>query len=200
MNPEKSGSSKKKILAVVGAAIVAILVAGSEEIGQGYGKQLWRKLTGADTYPVVEEVRETAARINREVPRMLDSATRLDQAYVGADNKQLILAHTLLLWRATEITGQQLQDALAARIKASSCGTEDQVTLLKAGLTLIFRYNSRDGIFVADIPVSQIGLLRTWAKSGVRGLLAIELRDDPSEQRSVLGDLTKVLWGFKLPA
>ena len=147
--------SKNKILAAVGVALVAILVAGSEEIGQGYGKQLWRKLTGADKDPVVEEVRETAARINREVPRMLDSATRLDQAYVGADNKQLILAHTLLLWRATEVTGQQLQDALAAQIKASSCGTKDQVALLNAGLTLIFRYNSKDGMFVADIPVSQ---------------------------------------------
>lgn len=115
----------KKILAVLGLALIAILAAGSEEIGQGYGKQLWRKLTGADKDPTVEEVRKTAARINREVPVMLDSATRLDRAYIGEDTKQLILAHTLMLWRATDITEQQLQDALAAKIKASSSGTED---------------------------------------------------------------------------
>ena len=105
-------------------ALVALLVAGGEEIGQGYGKQLWRKLTGADKDPVVEEVRQTAARINNgKFPGMLDSATRVDAAHVGTDNKQLILVHTLVLWRATEITEQQLQDALAAKLKASACGT-----------------------------------------------------------------------------
>ena len=155
MNQEKSRGSKKKVLAVLGVALVAILVAGGEEIGQGYGKQLWRKLTGADKDPVVEDVRRSAARINREVPRMLDSATRLDAAYVGADNKQLILVHTLMLTRGSEMNEQQLRDAIAAKIRALSCGTEGQVSLLKAGLTLVFRYNGRDGMFVGDIPVSQ---------------------------------------------
>jgi hypothetical protein len=84
---------------------------------------------------------------------MLDSATRLDAAHI-AEEKQLILVHTLMLTRSSEITEHQLQDAIAARIKASACGTEDQVALLKAGLTLVFRYNSRDGMFVGDIPVS----------------------------------------------
>lgn len=151
MNQNQSGGSKKKIL--LGVALAAILVAVGEEIGQGYGKQLWRKLTGADKDPVVEEVRNTVARINREVPRMLDSGTRVDAAYVGTDDKQVIQVHTLMLWRATDITGQQLQDALAAKLKASACA--NQPSLLKAGLTFIYRFNSRDGMFVADIPVSE---------------------------------------------
>lgn len=86
---------------------------------------------------------------------MLDSATRLDGAIQATDSMRLILLHTLMLWRARDITEQELQDALAARIKSAACGTEDQVRLLKSGLTLIFRYRSRDGMFVADIPVSQ---------------------------------------------
>jgi hypothetical protein len=57
------------------------------------------------------------------------------------------------LWRAKEITGQQLQDALSAELRASACG--NQASLLKAGLTVIYRYNSKDGMFVADIAVSQ---------------------------------------------
>lgn len=155
MNQVKSGGSKKKIVALLGLALVAILVAASEEIGQGYGKQLWRKLTGGDKNPIVEDVRKTAARINREVPGMIDSVTRLDAAHVGADSKQLILVHTLMFTRGSEMTEQQLRDAIAPTIRASACATEGQVSLLKAGLTLVFRYNGRDGMFVGDIPVSE---------------------------------------------
>ena len=154
MNQGTSGAAKKTGFALLGAALLFIVVQVSEELGQGYGKGLWSKLTGADKDPIVEQVRKAAARLNREAPKMLDSATRLDGAIQATDSMQLIVLHTLVLWRASEITGQQLQDAVAAKIKAASCGKEDQVELLKSGLTLIFRYRSKDGMFVADIPVS----------------------------------------------
>ena len=154
MNQGTSGAPKKTFLALLGAALLFIAVQVSEELGQGYGKGLWTKLTGADKDPIVESVRKTAARLNRAAPIMLDSATRLDGAIQATDSMQLIVLHTLMLLRARDITEQQLQDALAAKIKAASCGKEDQVELLKAGFTLIFRYRSRDGMFVGDIPVS----------------------------------------------
>jgi hypothetical protein len=153
MNQGTSGA-KKTGVALLAAALLFIVVQVSEEVGQGYGKGLWAKLTGADKDPIVEQVRKTADRLNREAPRMLDSATRLDGAIQATDSMKLIVLHTLMLWRATDITEQQLQDALAARIKAAACGKESQVELLKAGFTIVYRYRSRDGMFVADIPVS----------------------------------------------
>jgi len=154
MNQGTSGAARKTGIALLGAALLFILVQVSEELGQGYGKGLWRKLTGADKDPIVEQVRKAAARLNQEAPMMLDSATRLDGAIQATDSMQLIVLHTLMLWRATDITEQQVQDAAAAKIKAAACGTEDQVALLKSGLKIIYRYRSRDGMFVADIPVS----------------------------------------------
>jgi len=96
---------------------------------------------------------ETVSELNSNLPMMVDSETRLDNA-VGF-NKILKYNNTLINYTANEISPSNIYNALDKKITNSVCTSKEMKIFLDNDITISYSYSGKNGKFIIDITVSK---------------------------------------------
>jgi hypothetical protein len=88
--------------------------------------------------------------INATAPKMVDEATRLDGASAGP-GRRLTYNLTLVSQKAQDIDRVAWKQNIVPKIRANMAQTQGMHTLLAAGVTVVSRYSSSDGVLIDEI-------------------------------------------------
>ena len=83
---------------------------------------------------------------------MIDDTTRLDSASAGPD-RRLTYNFTLVSQKSQDIDRVAWKQKVVPVIRTHMVETEAMHTLLVAGVTVVSRYSSSDGVFVDEIVI-----------------------------------------------
>ncbi len=96
---------------------------------------------------------ETVSELNRSLPMMVDSETRLDNAM--GFNKILKYNNTLINYTANEISPSNIFNALDKKITNSVCTSKEMKIFLDNDVTISYSYSGKNGKHIIDIKVSK---------------------------------------------
>src|SRR5262245_21791592 len=97
-------------------------------------------------------LRETAKQINGRLPMMVDEVTRWESATHGP-GRRWTYNYTLISMSSTDVTGQQIQDALGEKIRTSVCTTREMQVFVKNKVQVVYHYAGKDGADIGEIVV-----------------------------------------------
>jgi hypothetical protein len=95
--------------------------------------------------------------INATAPKMVDEATRLDNASAGP-GRLLTYNLTLVSQKAQDIDRAAWKQNVVPKIRVNMIQTQGMHTLLAAGVTIVSRYSSSDGVFIDEIVIKPADL------------------------------------------
>jgi hypothetical protein len=98
------------------------------------------------------DLNNVARAINATAPKMVDEATRLDSATAGPD-RRLTYNLTLVSQKAQDIDRVAWKQNVVPKIRANMIQTQGMHTMLAAGVTVVSRYSSSDGVFIDEIVI-----------------------------------------------
>jgi hypothetical protein len=104
------------------------------------------------------DLNNVARAINATAPKMVDEATRLDGASAGPD-RRLTYNLTLVSQKAQDIDRAAWKQNVAPKIRANMIQTQGMHTLLAAGVTVVGRYSSSDGVLIDEIVYKARGFI-----------------------------------------
>jgi hypothetical protein len=90
--------------------------------------------------------------INATAPKMVDEATRLDSASAGP-GRRLTYNLTLVSQKAQDIDRVAWKQNIVPKVRVNMIQTQGMHTLLAAGVTVVSRYSSSDGILIDEIVI-----------------------------------------------
>lgn len=96
---------------------------------------------------------ETVNELNNNLPMMIDSETRLDNA-VGF-NKILRYNNTLINYTANEISANDLFNALDTKITNSVCTSVEMQVFLDNDITINYAYSGKNGKYIMVIEITK---------------------------------------------
>jgi len=98
-------------------------------------------------------MQETANEINKDLPKMIDSETRLDST-VGIKNS-LTYKYTLINYSLSDLEGgASLSDMLRNDLVNSVCTTPEMDIFVKNKATLNYSYYDKNGVFIEQITIN----------------------------------------------
>ena len=140
-----------KVLGFIGMLIVIAIAGG---IGKELGRSSVTKLNSDRTEGAIEEaLRQASNQVNSGLPMMVDKETRLDSTMPGPGKRWTYL-YTITSTSSSEVSQQQLQNALGSNIKSYVCSNKDMVAFVKNGVQIIYKYRGNDGKIIGDIIVN----------------------------------------------
>jgi hypothetical protein len=148
----------KTLWKILGGIGLLLVFAFSGAIGKLVGK------TSVDSYyagkkegSIDEVLFQTASKLNEKLPMMVDSETRWDST-IGI-NKAIRYNYTLINYSASNITAQDLNNALGQKIVNNVCTTKAMQVFVKNGVTVSYAYYGNEGkqITVISVVPSQCG-------------------------------------------
>lgn len=154
-DPESNSkaSSIKKILGSVGAVAVFVVVfVVVRSLSYDATTSIIDGTQGNKTELTSEIMNQVAEDINKELPKMVDSETRLDSVY-GEENT-LGYKYTLVNTSLSEIDANILSANIRTRIVNSVCTTPDMAIYVKNKATINYNYYDKDGLFIDLISVN----------------------------------------------
>jgi len=139
-----AGHGTKGILVkgIIGVAIPGVLLIG----GLTAGSFAMQK-NAADL-----GLKVSAAEINRKGPVMVDKDTRLEGAEV-LPGHTLMYKYTILSVTRDQVPPGKLEAALRPNILKSFKTSSEMASMRRLGVTLIYRYNDKNGELIGDVTV-----------------------------------------------
>ena len=139
-----------KILGGVGLLLV---IAFSSLIGKQVGKgSVENYYTNKNKGAFDEELTKSVSQINANLPRMVDTETRLDSA-VGS-NKNLRYNYTLVNYSEKTLSADALNNAVGKNIVNEVCTAKETKVFIKNGVTISFAYHGNEGKQITVISVA----------------------------------------------
>jgi len=140
-------NDKKKPLGFVLASLM-IFVATFAFFGKKYAVQY---ISGEDNSDLNSTLMKTASQINKKLPMMVDSETRLDSS-VGM-NRAFRYNYTLVNFTAEELDPNELKELLEERLINSVCTTKEMEVFTKNDVSITYAYHGKNGKQVTTITV-----------------------------------------------
>lgn len=153
----------KGLLAGIGVLILA-LIAGSyfgKMVGSEAAIRNATEVAPVGAPSLDSQLAQLAAKINSTLPRMVDSATRLDKAIAGPGGSITYL-YTMPGQAVADFDLSKAAEA-AKMIKAHACGSPPLLALLKNGARATYIYRDADG---KDIVRTDVRLIDCTAAAG----------------------------------
>ena len=95
---------------------------------------------------------ETAANLNRSLPKEVDAETRWDRVTPGP-GIGLTYSYTLIKQEAGKVDLEQFNSAMQVLLRKAVCGRAGMRELMKNGVKLAYVYRGNDGRFVSLLEV-----------------------------------------------
>ena len=109
-------------------------------------------LTVGNLVSTKNDLDRVARAINATAPKMVDEATRLDSALAGP-GRRLTYNLTLVSQKAQGVDREAWKQNVVPKIRANMTQTQGMHTLLAAGVTVVSRYSSSDGVLIDEIVI-----------------------------------------------
>jgi hypothetical protein len=130
----------------------------SAVVGAIVGSFVVNRIMHSDADVSVERMLIDASnQVNKMLPIMLDSETRVDSTIPEPPNT-LVYHYTLLKRTKSQLDVRAVVDYLRPTVVNNYKTTENMKTLRDAGVMLKYRYYDKDGIFVTEIVVKSSDL------------------------------------------
>src|SRR5690606_8654964 len=95
---------------------------------------------------------QMAKELNSGLPMMVDKDTRLDRVSVGP-GKKVIYHYTLVAIASSDVTSQQLRNAMESNMVKYVCTGEDMRGFRESDVVVSYNYRGRDGGVIGDISI-----------------------------------------------
>lgn len=141
------GENNKNILWVI---IFTLIVVLGGSIGKGVAKAVAERKEEAH---VRESIIDLAKDLNRQVPIMIDSDTRLDA--VVAAQKNLLYKYTLINVSENEIDKKLFESFARNQIINTQTPKEDFIKALDMGIEFNYMYFDKDGKLISKIIINK---------------------------------------------
>ena len=92
---------------------------------------------------------EYAANVNKDVPRVLDHETRLDNAFTTKN--LLVYNNTLLNFVAAQIDPRQLEPNIQKAVIEPICKMAKYEPMIELGVEVVYRYYGKEGVFITEL-------------------------------------------------
>lgn len=144
-----------KTLGKIGAVIgLLIVVAFAGAIGKNIGKSTVKnyeqgKLEGA----IEETLIATSQQINKQLPMMIDSETRLDTTMCAG--KHVAYKYTMINLTEKDIDKIAFTNEIKTMLMKNQCSNENMIKMLKMGVQCNYMYQDRNGILLATININK---------------------------------------------
>lgn len=135
------------VLHWIGVGIMLLVIAVAGMVGKGVGKAV---IGGNKNQEVREELNKMVMDMNRGLPRLLDSETRLDS--ISINNKILLSKHTFPNYKSSDIDPMLLETGVKKNLKGQLCKTAKQ--FLEHGYSYRYEYVGVQGLFVTGFSFS----------------------------------------------
>jgi len=91
-----------------------------------------------------ESLRRQSAIVNRNVPRMIDQATRFDSMTV--EPKELVYHYTMITKRASDIEGDVFLHAMRSNMQRHLCGSEEKFmqSVMRNNISVSYSFDGMD--------------------------------------------------------
>ena len=140
-----------KTLGFIGMLIVIAIASG---IGKEVGRSSVEKYAADRNEGTLEEaLRQASNQINGTLPMVIDKETRLESTMSGPGKKWTYL-YTLISVNSSDVSQQQLQNALGTNIKNGVCTNTSMAPFVKNGVKVVYRYRGKDGGIIGDVVVN----------------------------------------------
>lgn len=149
---------KEKASLIVIAILAAIIVA---IIGGVFGKQVW-KSAFTTSIPMQQETEtrlikgftKGATIINPQLPKMIDSETRLDRVSVGP-GARAVYHYTLINYSSKDIDSDRLNKNYRPVVLKNVCSDKDMGASLKFGGIYVYAYSGNDGVEITRFEIDK---------------------------------------------
>ncbi len=91
--------------------------------------------------------------LNKQLPKMINSETRLDKTTVGP-GKRFSYFYTMVNYKGSEFDREDLKQSIGAKIRDSACTEKSLQAFFEKGLTIVYSYSGNDGAPAFEIPVN----------------------------------------------
>ena len=141
--PQLPPPQKRKLPPAV--SIVAAL------IGAFFGMTVFRHC--ANQAPSIDQaIVATSSQLNKTLPMMVDSETRLDNT-MAAPDKTIIYRYTLINMNAADIKKDQLVTAIRPQVVATYKTNDTMKEFRNNGITMQYQYSDKSGVFITQFSV-----------------------------------------------
>ena len=97
-------------------------------------------------------IAQVSSAVNKDLPKMVDSATRLDSTSAGPGD-QFFYNYTLVSIASRDADGSGLH-SFAKDLTQKVCGSSDMQRILSLGVTAVYLYRGNDGQEIGRIPIN----------------------------------------------
>lgn len=144
-----------KTLGKIGAVIgLLIIIAFASAIGKNIGKSAVKNYEQGKIDSAIEKaLLETSQQINKQLPMMVDSETRLDVTMCAG--KHVAYKYTMINLSETEIDKIDFANQVKAILVKNQCSNENMIKMLKMDVRYNYTYLDRNGILLAAININK---------------------------------------------
>jgi hypothetical protein len=140
-----------KIVGIIGLLIV-IVFAGV--IGKNIGKSTVNNYEQGKIDGAIEETLiETSTKVNKQLPIMVDSDTRLDTTICYG--KQIHYKYTMINISENELDKKAFQNGMESLLAKNQCNNKNMVKMLEMGVEYFYMYFDKNGILIATIHINK---------------------------------------------
>jgi hypothetical protein len=143
----------KKIISVLGLVAMLIGAGISGIIGKLASRAIFSP-SEPNKEELIEQLTIAADKINRQLPMMVDSETRLDRATVGP-GVRTVYHYKILNYTSKNIDIDRLQTYLRPQVVKSVCSNKDMKASLQYGVKYDYIYAGNDGIEITQFEIAQ---------------------------------------------
>ena len=109
-------------------------------------------LEGMSDAEINSLLNKTASDLNKQLPMMVDSETRLDSS-IGL-NKSFKYNYTMVNYKAEEVNRSEFNKIMQPRLVNMVCTTKELDVFTKNGIPVTYNYYGKNGKNIATITVS----------------------------------------------
>lgn len=153
--PSKKKNNVLKVLGTICAAIgLLIVMAFAGEIGKIMGRSTVKNYEQGKLDATIEEtLMEASQQINKQLPMMVDSETRLDTTICAG--KHVLYKYTMIGLSAKDLDIISFNDEIKTMLVKNQCSNENMVKMLKFGVQYSYMYQDRDGNLITTINIDK---------------------------------------------
>ena len=142
----------KSLLKLIGYAIaLVVVIVAARIVGGAAGRQSGERIVASRVATLSEgqaTLDQVSKELNANLPEMIDENIRLDTTRSGP-GMSLSYIHSFPAWSSDDLDFESIRGPLASNAKPVICGTPEAVTLLRAGVTIRYVFNTNDGVEIA---------------------------------------------------
>jgi len=107
---------------------------------------------GKENISIEQYLLNASNEINKDLPRMLDNNIRLDTTFAGP-GREFTYYFSLMSHNSSEIDQVNFYKEMTRQLRTTACSDKNMALYISNGVTFIFKYRGKDGLFFAEIPI-----------------------------------------------